>query len=173
MLRYVYRWCVINVSSSTSKISERGSCFHVCPVFSASAVWSWRLLIRKFKPGGIIFNSICFSTRSFDTFIVDVWSMFTVSFQSFLTREVAFRYVSLLDPLTRSWSMCEQCLQSHFEVFRQGKLLLGMSRVSCHRSMVTGFGWKCLQSNHYRTCCAKVISHLRFVRLLSAVWSMF
>ena len=81
MLRYVYRWCVINVSSSTSKISERGSCFHVCPVFSASAVWSRSLLIRKFKPGGILLNL----------------------------------HVSSVAPLTHS-----------FEVFGQGKLLLGM-----------------------------------------------
>ena len=26
-------------------------------------------------------------------------------------------YTSLLDALTRSWSMCDQCIKFHFEVF--------------------------------------------------------
>ena len=64
--------------------------------------------------------------------------MFTVSFQSFLTREVAFRYVSLLDPLTRSRSMCEFFSVS-FRSFLTREVALGMSRISLHRSTVTGF----------------------------------
>ena len=72
--------------------------FYVCPVFYATAVWLRDLLIIKFKPGGIVLNSICFSYRSFDTFMDDVWSMFTVSFRSFLTRELVFTYVQGLLP---------------------------------------------------------------------------
>ena len=74
-----------------AKFSDKGGCFYTCSLSSATAVWLRDLLIIKFKPGGIVLNSICFSYRSFDTFMDDVWSMFTVSFRSFLTRNLFLR----------------------------------------------------------------------------------
>ena len=56
---------------------------------------------------------------------------------------ISKKYIELVyflhDTLTRSWSMCHQCLKFHFVVFCYETLFLRMSTVFCNRRLVMGF----------------------------------
>ena len=60
-MQEVTDWCSLNKCFYMCPVfSHRGSCFYVCPVFSATTVWLRGLLVMKFKPVAIIFNSYTF-----------------------------------------------------------------------------------------------------------------
>ena len=94
-----------------AKFSDKGGCFYTCSLFSATAVWLRVFFVMKFKPVDVQ----CFYATA-------VW------LRGFLVKK--FKpvgitlniYTFLLDALTRSWSMCDQCIMFHFEVFWQGRL---------------------------------------------------